>query len=72
MEKVVTLFKFFAIIFYLNFLEFGKDTFGSNQFNSFLKYLNKSRRVLFSLGPAHFPSSLTGPFSPPVARLAGR
>jgi hypothetical protein len=50
--------------------------------------LNKSRRVLFSLGPAHFPSSPTGPraglppplltrhanrlLHPSVPRLAGR
>jgi hypothetical protein len=60
MEKVVPLFKSFTIIFYLKFLEFRKDTFGSNQFKFFLKYLNKLRRVLFSLGPAHFPSSPTG------------
>jgi hypothetical protein len=67
MKKVVPLFKSFRIIFYLIFLEFGKGTFGSNQFKYFLKYLNKSRRVLFSLGPTHFPSFLTGPRSPSTA-----
>jgi hypothetical protein len=67
MEKVVPLFKSFTIIFYLKNLEFKNDTLGSNQFKSFLKYSNKSRRVLFSLGPAHFPSSLASPRSPGVA-----
>jgi hypothetical protein len=35
MQKVVPLFKSFTITFYLKFLEFGEDTFGSNQFKSF-------------------------------------
>jgi hypothetical protein len=56
MEKVVPFFKSFAIILYLKNLEFRKDTVGSNQFKSFRNILNKLRRVLFSVGPAHFPS----------------
>jgi hypothetical protein len=37
--------------------------------SSLLKYLNKSRRVLFSRSPAYFPSSPAGPRSPGVAHI---
>jgi hypothetical protein len=67
MARVVSLFKSFTIIFYLKFLKFGKDAFGSNQFKSFFKYSNKLGRVQFSLGLARFPSSPAGPCSLGVA-----
>jgi hypothetical protein len=66
-RKIVPYFKNFTSIFYLKFLENGKDLFWSNQFKPFEKKSNKQKILLFIFGwsvfflsrPAPTPTALS-------------